>query len=168
MDEKVLIFVKKMLLCEKVMIVTLSQRSESVSQSILTVRKNDAVSDLKVSQTISKKVVNNYCFCHTFHFLLSTNQNTPWHQTLPSCAVIGWKIYRSSTIVLVNKSAMECHELTWWSQFLTKDHSHHLGISYYFNLLGHLTSNGFQLKRRFGTHGNWKNQNPGGRFGATS
>ena len=28
--------------------------------------------------------------------------------------------------------------------------------------------NGFQLKWRFGTHGHWKNQNPGGRFGATS
>ena len=25
-----------------------------------------------------------------------------------------------------------------------------------------------QLKWRFGTHGNWKNQNPGDRFGATS
>ena len=31
-----------------------------------------------------------------------------------------------------------------------------------------LDSNGVQLKWRFGTHGNWKNQNPGGRFGATS
>ena len=27
--------------------------------------------------------------------------------------------------------------------------------------------NGFQLKWRFGIHGNWKNQNPGGRFGVT-
>jgi hypothetical protein len=33
---------------------------------------------------------------------------------------------------------------------------------------GRPDSNGFQLKWRFGTHGNWKNQNPGGRFGATS
>ena len=33
---------------------------------------------------------------------------------------------------------------------------------------GRPDSNGFQLKGRFGTHGNWKNQNPGGRFGATS
>ena len=32
--------------------------------------------------------------------------------------------------------------------------THHLEISYYFNFLGHLDSNGFQLKRRFGTHGN--------------
>ena len=33
---------------------------------------------------------------------------------------------------------------------------------------GRPDSNGFQLKWRFGTNGNWKNQNPGGRFGATS
>ena len=33
---------------------------------------------------------------------------------------------------------------------------------------GRPDSNGFQLKWRFGTHGNWKNQNPGGCFGATS
>ena len=33
---------------------------------------------------------------------------------------------------------------------------------------GRPDSNEFQLKWRFGTHGNWKNQNPGGRFGATS
>ena len=41
-------------------------------------------------------------------------------------------------------------------------HSRHLEISYYVNFLGRLGSNGFQLKRRFGTHGIWKNQNPGG------
>ena len=35
--------------------------------------------------------------------------------------------------------------------------AHHLGISYYVNFLGRLCSNGFQLKWRFGTHGNWKN-----------
>ena len=34
--------------------------------------------------------------------------------------------------------------------------------------LGRLGNSGFQLKWSFGTHGNWKNQNPGGRFGATS
>ena len=33
---------------------------------------------------------------------------------------------------------------------------------------GRPDSNGFQVKWRFGTHGNWKNQNPGGHFGATS
>ena len=33
---------------------------------------------------------------------------------------------------------------------------------------GRPDSNGFQLKWRFGTHGHRKNQNPGGRFGATS
>ena len=32
---------------------------------------------------------------------------------------------------------------------------HHLEISYYVNFLGHLGSNGFQLKQRFGTHGNY-------------
>ena len=35
--------------------------------------------------------------------------------------------------------------------------------------LGHfLGSNGFQINWMFNTHGNWKNQNLGGRFGATS
>ena len=33
---------------------------------------------------------------------------------------------------------------------------------------GRDTETTFKLKRMFGTHGNWKNQNPGGRFGATS
>ena len=42
--------------------------------------------------------------------------------------------------------------------------SHHLGIIYYVIFLSRLDSNEFQLKWRFGTHGNWKNQNPGGRF----
>ena len=35
-------------------------------------------------------------------------------------------------------------------------------------LLGGLDSNEFHIKWRFRTHGSWKNQNPGGRFGATS
>ena len=42
----------------------------------------------------------------------------------------------------------------------------HLEMSYYVNFLGLLGSNGFQLKWRFDIHGNWKNQNPGVRFGA--
>ena len=54
------------------------------------------------------------------------------------------------------------------SLFFIMHYTHLLGISYYVNFLGHLGSNGFQLKQRFGTHSNWKNQNPGGRFGATS
>ena len=32
----------------------------------------------------------------------------------------------------------------------------------------YLGSNGFHIKWIIGTHGNWKNQNPGGSFGATS
>ena len=36
------------------------------------------------------------------------------------------------------------------------------------NFLGRLGSNRFQLKWSFGTHCNWKNQNPGGHFEATS
>ena len=32
---------------------------------------------------------------------------------------------------------------------------------------GGIGSNGFHIKWKIGTHGNWKNQNPGGRFGAT-
>ena len=36
---------------------------------------------------------------------------------------------------------------------ITED-AHYLGIGYYVNFLGHLASNGFQLKRIFGTYGN--------------
>ena len=46
--------------------------------------------------------------------------------------------------------------------------SHCLGMNYYVNSLGAIGCNGFHIKWMFGTHGNWKNQNPGGRFGATS
>ena len=46
--------------------------------------------------------------------------------------------------------------------------THCLGINYYVNFLGGIGSNGFHIKWIFGTQGNWKNQNPGGRFGATS
>ena len=46
--------------------------------------------------------------------------------------------------------------------------SHCLGISYSVDFLVGLGSNEFHTKWRFGTHGSWKNQNPGGRFGATS
>ena len=41
----------------------------------------------------------------------------------------------------------------WSAKIVT----HHLGISYYVDFLGCLGNNGFQLKRRFGTHGHWKN-----------
>ena len=47
-------------------------------------------------------------------------------------------------------------------------HSHCLGMNYYVNFLGGIGSNGFHIKLIFGTQGNWKNQNPWGRFGATS
>ena len=47
-------------------------------------------------------------------------------------------------------------------------HSHCLRMSYYVNFLGGSGSNEFHIKWRFGTHTSWKNQNPGGRFGATS
>ena len=50
----------------------------------------------------------------------------------------------------------------------SKELSHCLGIDYYVNFLVRLGSNGFQLKLRFGVHGNWKDQNPGGHFGATT
>ena len=58
-----------------------------------------------------------------------------------------------------------------WDTYVIKAPSkltHHLEISYYVNFLGCLGSSGFQLKRRFGTMATEKNQNPGGRFGATS
>ena len=40
----------------------------------------------------------------------------------------------------------------------------YLGISYYVNFLRGLGNNEFHIEWRFGTHGSWKNQNPGGRF----
>ena len=49
--------------------------------------------------------------------------------------------------------------------------THCLGMSYYVNFFflgGGIGSNEFHIKRIFGTHGSWKNQNPGGHFGATS
>ena len=46
--------------------------------------------------------------------------------------------------------------------------THCLGMSYYVNFLEGLGSNAFHIKRRFGTHGSRKNQDPGGRLGATS
>jgi hypothetical protein len=50
----------------------------------------------------------------------------------------------------------------------TKDEvTHHLEMNYYVNFLGQLAGNEFQLKQKFGTHRNCKNQNPGDRFGAT-
>ena len=36
-----------------------------------------------------------------------------------------------------------------------------------FNKFGHIGLNGSRLNWIIGTHGNWKNQNPGGYFGAT-
>ena len=43
-----------------------------------------------------------------------------------------------------------------------------LWMSYYVNIWGGLGSNKFRIKRMFGTHGSWKNQNLGVCFGATS
>ena len=43
-----------------------------------------------------------------------------------------------------------------------------LGMNSYVNFLDGIGSNEFHIKWIFGTQGNWKNQNPGGRFGATS
>ena len=52
--------------------------------------------------------------------------------------------------------------------FLSVVTSHHLCINYYVPKLGGLGLNENKLKWNFSTHGNWKNQNPMGRFGATS
>ena len=46
--------------------------------------------------------------------------------------------------------------------------THWLGTNYYVNFLGGIGSNGFHIKSLFSTHGSWKNQNPGDRFGATT
>ena len=47
--------------------------------------------------------------------------------------------------------------------------SMHVGYKWFIihEKCGRPDSNGFQLKWRIGTHGHWKNQNPGGRFGVT-
>ena len=47
-----------------------------------------------------------------------------------------------NNVVYFNKGIDNCSDAA---------HSHHLGINYYVNFLGHLGSNGFQLKGRFGT-----------------
>ena len=46
--------------------------------------------------------------------------------------------------------------------------SHCLGTNYYVNFWEGMSSNGFDIKWIFSTENNWKNQNPGGCFGATS
>ena len=46
--------------------------------------------------------------------------------------------------------------------------AHCLGNFIMSNKLGHSMDNGNKLKWIIGTHGNWKNQNSWGRFGATS
>ena len=59
---------------------------------------------------------------------------------------------------------------SWRTLDMIYSSSHHLGINYYVNFFfggGGLGSKEFQLKWRFGTHGYWKNLNPGGFFGAT-
>ena len=43
-----------------------------------------------------------------------------------------------------------------------------LRMSYYVKFLEGLGSTEFHIKFRFGTHGSWKSQYPGGRLGATS
>ena len=51
---------------------------------------------------------------------------------------------------------------------LIANSAHHLGISYYINFLVRLGSNVFQLEKGWAPMAIEKNQNFGGRFGATS
>ena len=55
----------------------------------------------------------------------------------------------------------------FWLHYDVQCTTHCLGMSYYVNFLEGLGSNEFHIKWRFGTHGSWINQNPGGPFGAT-
>ena len=73
-----------------------------------------------------------------------------------SLKLLSWLAYKWQLLLLDWLAQFLSNLLTLFS-FLTS--SHHLEISYYIIFLGHLDSNGFQLKWRFGTLGNWKNQN---------
>ena len=97
------------------------------------------------------------------------------HPVKPGSENLFWKEKRNEKKNLVTSKSiiMLCgcafNFIQSWNTFiLDLDWPHHLGISYYVNFLGHLGSNGFQQKWRFGTHGNWNNQNLGARFGATT
>ena len=80
--------------------------------------------------------------------------------------------------LIVHKTVYEIVCFFWYC-FWSQNHfdrnwqnlPHCLGmrlLCQFFFLGGGLGSNEFHIKGRFGTHGSWKNQNPGGRFGATS
>ena len=92
-----------------------------------------------------------------------------------------WNIHRwltLGTLQRINGKIKESkHHIHWrctqeWTVYLLNEGGFYLQGSYRWIIMhekcGHPDSNGFQLKWRFGTHGNWKNQNPGGCFGATS
>ena len=67
-------------------------------------------------------------------------------------------------VISSQKSSENCNftnevHITWDENRTTitcnfEETAHHLGISYYVKFWGRLGSNGFQLKLRFGTHGN--------------
>ena len=77
-------------------------------------------------------------------------------------------LFSLTSYLLISKSSFLSVELQSDKERGRFYFGHHLGICYYVNFLGRLGSNGFQIKWKFGTHSNWKKQNPGGRFGATS
>ena len=96
---------------------------------------------------------------------------------------IGYGIFVFSVVLIVNglKNILTCF-LTATSILasaigtqtsvsaisITRYLPHCLGMNYYVNFLGGIGSNGFHMRWIFDTHGSWKNQNPGGCFGATS
>ena len=86
------------------------------------------------------------------------------------------KILKSlNYIVTLNKMSMTYLDWTQgldfsFSIFLWERLCNHGGYRWIIMLekYGHPDLNVFHLKWIIGTHGNWNNQNPGGRFGATS
>ena len=97
-------------------------------------------------------IFSSICLCQTKTPTTTNFKSIKWLSKWKSLVFFNLFVYS-----LYNKGALTCDV-----RFLCR--SHHLGISYYVNFLGRLGSNGFQLKWRFGTHGNWKKSKSWGLF----
>ena len=116
---------------------------------------------LKGSYKISHgyKICQVWMFCHLKSELF-------WQNVWPG--ILYWIYYsRLLQAKLINGQTLIFDRI--WLPYLSRSHyTHYLGITCYVNFVGCLGNNGFQLKWRFGTHDNWKNQNPVNSFGVIS
>ena len=94
--------------------------------------------DAKYKRDLRNQIIHHLnCHNRCFDLILEKNQLGPFR-----CCCVQWM------------SMLEFWDFEILTLILTSKLSHHLGMSYYVNFLGGLGSNEFQLKWRFGTHGN--------------